>query len=444
MRAAAAGDSGAPPLCARRPRRHPVASHPPTPQHPLFCLLPPTAPPPAAAARAKPPSDGRPPRRRGRLGHACARAAALAAAAAALSPGGARPGDGEARLPARVFAALRKERLAAEKDERAAPACAAAVARAAGAGEEGRRALAEAAARAAEWASAEAAALAAVRAAAARAPGLARLRENAAEARCLCCSLPFAPGEPVHVLVRCCQITVCLPCAFPGGVCAEACPNCLAPVGGASGVPVLALGAAEAEAVEALAAGADADAAAGGPEEGGEAADKKHAAVAALALGAEGEEEEGLACVRDERDVPPFVGGLLQQQAGDKKGAAERGARCVLVFTSFPESSRALCRALAAFPGAFLRLSGTPAQKAAALAAAADCRRAGRPAVVVATSFAECAGMHMPFVTHVVLFHRIASGAVATQVVARAQRLGRAGRLEVVQFLDADEADPGP
>lgn len=64
--------------------------------------------------------------------------------------------------------------------------------------------------------------------------------------------------------------------------------------------------------------------------------------------------------------------------------------------------------------------------------------------VMLVVSPRDCAGLDLPFLTHVVLYHRLLDRNVEAQVVARGQRLGRQHNLEVVSLLNEGEVEvPG-
>ena len=67
--------------------------------------------------------------------------------------------------------------------------------------------------------------------------------------------------------------------------------------------------------------------------------------------------------------------------------------------------------------------------------------RAGTVAVMLATAAKDCAGLDLPFVTRVVLYHGVLDRNVEAQVVARGQRLGRAHNLEIVKLLYESEVN---
>jgi len=102
----------------------------------------------------------------------------------------------------------------------------------------------------------------------------------------------------------------------------------------------------------------------------------------------------------------------------------------------YPESTRHIVRALAAAGVPHGRLSGSRAAKDAAVAAF----KAPGPSVLVATSSRDCAGLHLPEVTTLVLYNHHIDRDVLRQAVGRAQRVGREYSLEVVEIVDEGEA----
>lgn len=112
--------------------------------------------------------------------------------------------------------------------------------------------------------------------------------------------------------------------------------------------------------------------------------------------------------------------------------------RKILVFTMHAESTRHIEFALelAGIPYGVLR--GLRSQKDAAVEAL---RRAPSTGVLLVTSAKDCAGIHMPWLSHIEFYHRVTDRHVEAQVAARGQRLGREHNLEIV--LIGNEAEVG-
>ena len=97
---------------------------------------------------------------------------------------------------------------------------------------------------------------------------------------------------------------------------------------------------------------------------------------------------------------------------------------------------RRIAAALAACGISFCVLGGSRAQRDAAVAEFRD-----RVPVLLVASPTLSAGLNLPWVSHVVLFHRMRDREAAAQLVARGQRLGREANLQVVELLYEGELE---
>jgi hypothetical protein len=102
------------------------------------------------------------------------------------------------------------------------------------------------------------------------------------------------------------------------------------------------------------------------------------------------------------------------------------------------ESTRHIEFALGVAGVTYSVMRGTRTQKDAAVEAV---RTAAGPAVLLVTAAKDCAGTHMPFLSHIVFYHRVLDRNVEEQLAARGQRLGREHNLEIVLLANEAEAD---
>jgi hypothetical protein len=267
-----------------------------------------------------------------------------------------------------------------------------------------------------------------------------RMRDNIREGYCQVCTVPFERGnadsDAAYVLAGCCQIIVCEMCVTKrvGGArqFISRCPNCAVDVRPGAGLIRVgaeldleaALGDEALQSVEASAPAVDALAAAPAAE----IANTKLRALVQFI------KQEPIECMQD-TPVAAFVHGLL---SGPRSVPLPADApRYILVFAMHPESTRLIefALGLARIPYGVLR--GARAQKDAAIEAL---RSAPAGGVLLVTAAKDCAGIHMPWLTHIVFYHRVADPHVEAQVTARGQRLGRTHDLEVVVI--ANEGEP--
>ena len=287
-----------------------------------------------------------------------------------------------------------------------------------------------------------------------------RMRDNIREGYCQVCTVPFERGatasnasdasnasvasnasDAAYVLAGCCQIIVCEMCVTKriGGArqFISRCPNCAVDV--RPGAGLIRVGAElDLEAAlgdEALQSDAFANALADAPAANALAA-APAAEIANTKLRALVQfiKQEPIECMQD-TPVAAFVHGLL---SGPRSVPLPADApRYILVFAMHPESTRLIEFALelARIPYGVLR--GARAQKDAAIE---SLRSAPAGGVLLVTAAKDCAGIHMPWLTHIVFYHRVADPHVEAQVTARGQRLGRTHDLEVVVI--ANEGEP--
>lgn len=301
---------------------------------------------------------------------------------------------------------------------------------------------------------------------------LSRMRDNIREGCCQVCTVPFSKSDSeeedaadrddttdtaAYVLAGCCQIIICEHCVTRkiGGArqFISRCPNCAVDIP-SLGTGLIRVGA-ELDLESALkddalapdvpqaapvgAAGTAAGTAAVPAEVRGQqalaaapAAEIANPKLRALVQFIRGEPIEALTNMA----VPPFVHGLLDG-VRDLPWPAEK-PRKILVFTMHAESTRHIEFALelAGIPYGVLR--GLRTQKDAAVEAL---RGAPTTGVLLVTSAKDCAGIHMPWLSHIVFYHRVTDRHVEAQVAARGQRLGREHNLEIV--LIGNEAEAG-
>lgn len=287
-----------------------------------------------------------------------------------------------------------------------------------------------------------------------------RMRDNIREGECQCCTVPFEAGErgAAYILASCCQVVVCEPCITRprlGGRGREVlprCPNCAAAVAPPYSRALIRVGAElDLDAAlddRTLLESGDTPPASRTPPPGA-----APAPAGPVALGRAGSPPPPppappanlkIAALLDiVRGVPvqnclsdgaaePFVRGLLAGRAVVPWPATS--PRKILVFTMYAESTERIRVELerAAVPHVVLR--GTRANRDAAVATLR-----GPATVMLVTSANDCAGLHLPFLSHVVLFHRVRDTAVEQQVAARGQRLGRTANLEIVSIVNEVE-----
>jgi hypothetical protein len=277
---------------------------------------------------------------------------------------------------------------------------------------------------------------------------LGRMRDNIREGQCQCCMVPFEKGDDAaYVLAGCCQIIVCEPCiTCRAGAGAKAfikrCPNCARDIRVETGLIRVGAeldleSALQDETVIGDAPLADEPAGvAGAPGDAQLDAlnnPKLKALVQLARRGLQGAAAAPLDCLRDVA-VPPYIDGILEGRR-DAPWPADKPWR-LLVFTMHAESTGLLHCALESFGIPHSVLRGTRAQKDEAVR-----RLREEVGLMLITEPKDCGGLNLPFVSHVVFYHRVLDRNVEAQVAARGQRLGREHNLEIVSILNEAEAE---
>ena len=290
-----------------------------------------------------------------------------------------------------------------------------------------------------------------------------RMRDNIREGECQCCKLPIERGDvadTAYVLAGCCQIIICESCIAPKaeGINKKAfikrCPNCLRNIN--IKTDLVRIGA-ELDLEEALkdetVIGAAPDESLADPLEAEtlqagnlKAADPLDAfnnpkLKALIQLVRDkfrplAGEQQTINCIRDVRTTP-YVEGLLDGRRN--LPWPDSRARKFLIFTMHSESTHRIAFACESLEIPFCILRGTRAQKDEAVRMLRE-----EVGIMLVTSAKDCGGLNLPFVSHIVFYHRVLDRNVEAQVAARGQRLGREGNLEIITLINEAEAEGLP
>lgn len=279
-----------------------------------------------------------------------------------------------------------------------------------------------------------------------------RMRDNLREEQCQCCTLPIerlpagaaadATAGAAYVFSGCCQIVVCEECIVVPGARGQAargdhlikkCPNCSRPLDART---LIRIGAD----IDISQAVEDPTSLLDEPAAPAAVATPAAAPAAAAAPADDFKQRVLLSLLRDE-PPPPGTVHSDEPAAFDFADALLAGRRdCrqpeghphrTLVFAMYSESLHEIAACLARNGIPHRTMTGTRAQKDESVRLFA---RGEVPVLVVATA-ADCAGLHMPYITRCVFYHRVIDRAVAAQVAARGQRLGREYNLEVIELV---------
>ena len=265
-----------------------------------------------------------------------------------------------------------------------------------------------------------------------------RLRSNVSEGACGCCTVPFDDGEDeagdgCFYITDCCQIAICHYCAFSADRrrFLQRCVKCLEPADPRRWVFV----SADARRAEAFDARGFDEAFAGAcapPAEPPPA--RRHPprlqALVDLVVGA-----VPVACLGAEELPPPEAAKAFchkKKSAPKPEGLAHK----TLIFAMYPEAARsvfaALCEAGARGVARFL---GTRRQRDQVLARF----KSGDVDTLIVSTNNDCAGLHLPEVTHLVFYHHHREKEVVQQAIGRALRAGRRYDLTITEIVDEYE-----
>lgn len=279
---------------------------------------------------------------------------------------------------------------------------------------------------------------------------LSRMRDNIREGQCQCCMVPF-DGDDVaaYVMTSCCQIIVCERCIArrAGGpnsalTYITRCPNCARDVKPATDfVRVGAELELEAALEDSTLLELDEENVAAAPEETKVAAapanpNPKFTALVQFIQSGPGRGGGGpIDCVRDEI-TPPYIAGLLDGRR-DAPWPADKPWK-ILIFAVIPESYAHLKVALDQCGIRHCSLRGTRAQKDEAVRSLRDDPDVG---VLLVASPKDCGGLDLPFLSHIVFYHRVMDRNIEAQVAARGQRLNRTHNLQIVTLINEGELE---
>lgn len=143
---------------------------------------------------------------------------------------------------------------------------------------------------------------------------------------------------------------------------------------------------------------------------------------------------EPIECIKDVI-VEPYVIGLLHGDV-EKPWPANR-PRKIMVFAIVTETYIGLRAELKKRNVRHCTLQGSRAQRDEAIR---QLREEDSMRIMLVASPKDCAGLHLPFLSSVVFYHKILDQNVQSQVAARGQRTGREFSLEIITLLNETEA----
>ncbi|NDG42603.1 MAG: hypothetical protein EBY28_25455, partial [Betaproteobacteria bacterium] len=252
-----------------------------------------------------------------------------------------------------------------------------------------------------------------------------RMRDNIREGYCQCCTLPFEENC-AYVLGNCCQIIICEECITVGANKAKTfikkCPNCAAELtyGANRNINGLIKVGNNVNLEDALADDIvlTIDESISPHKEDDSIASASIANLkirALLQLLRSSNKITDNYCISD-NIIAPTISGLLV----GKIDIPHTGRNKYLIFSLLTETTHFLHNELSKHNVEHLVLQGNKTQKNNIIESFKN-----NIDILLITATNDCAGLHLPFVSHIIFYHKIIDHNIESQIAARGQRLGR-------------------
>jgi hypothetical protein len=262
-----------------------------------------------------------------------------------------------------------------------------------------------------------------------------RMRDNIREGYCQCCTLPFEENC-AYVLGNCCQIIICEECITVGAnkskTFIKKCPNCAAELtyGANRNINGLIKVGNSVNLEDALADDIvlTIDESISPHKEDDSIASASIANLkirALLQLLRSSNKITDNYCISD-NIIAPTISGLLV----GKIDIPHTGRNKYLIFSLLTETTHFLHNELSKHNVEHLVLQGNKTQKNNIIESFKN-----NIDILLITATNDCAGLHLPFVSHIIFYHKIIDHNIESQIAARGQRLGRIANLEIIYLL---------
>jgi hypothetical protein len=251
-----------------------------------------------------------------------------------------------------------------------------------------------------------------------------RMKDNIREKSCQCCMVPFEDGDDAYILSECCQIIICESCIIKSRKLIDKCPNC---------AHILTL-----KGLIRIGSELNIEEVLSNDELVVSAAESLPVANYNPKLTALTQYIRSIAmdCISSTY-VSPYVTGLLD--GARNTPWPDDVPKKFLIFTMYPESTHTIANELDCLGISYCIMQGSRHQKD-------ECIRRFQTDVnvMLLTSAKNCAGLNLPFVSHIVFYHNVIDKNVEAQVAARGQRIGRLYNLEIATISNPDELSTYP
>lgn len=271
-----------------------------------------------------------------------------------------------------------------------------------------------------------------------------RMKNNVRDGQCQCCTLPFEDSDDAYILGSCCQITLCDHCLvntnnFGKKTFIQRCPNCSSAITYKNIIKVsstieldeenllmnnTATDTATDTATEpALSDIGDSDC--GIPSTNMKMKSLLRLIHSPSLINTDIETY----CISDTM-VDPYISGLLI----GKQNIPNVGQKKYLIVALVQETNNFISQELTIRNIPHQILGGTSSQKNKIIE-----KFKTDIDILLVTAINDCAGLHLPFVSHIIFYHKIIDRNTESQLAARGQRLGREFNLEIISILYQNE-----
>ena len=268
-----------------------------------------------------------------------------------------------------------------------------------------------------------------------------RMCDNIRENQCQCCMVPFDKDTIAFVFINCCQLIICNNCVFVNKTCISKCPNCMIPLKSQHELmrinPEINL---ETFSIESCEVTDDSIVHTSEAQPQLSPQQKKPNKIQVL-IDILHSKESNVSTILDKIPIEPNVIRIeknalynipkLLSGYKDEPKPTDIPFK-ILIFTMYPESTELILKNLDI---KCCKLSGTREQKDAIINKFTNTDMN----ILLLTSAKDCGGLDMPFISHLIMYHKVIDLNVMAQVVARGQRLNRTYNLEVTTIMSENE-----
>jgi len=252
---------------------------------------------------------------------------------------------------------------------------------------------------------------------------LSRIRENINEHKCQCCHLNINCDNPVYIL-SCCQIIVCEFCMFNNNKqFISRCPNCLINIIPQNLTRIITNNEILSS-IEDKSSDLYLDKLLN--NERLTSNDNKLNVLVQII------KDMPITCISDEQSLYSSNSLLI---GNEDNPWPLNVPKKFIIYTSASESVDIVKEEFDKHNISYVVLSGSRSKKDNAL----EKFKNGDVNVLLISSFSNCSGIHIPYVSHIILFHKLFDLNIKSQIIARGQRYGRQYNLEVISLLYESE-----